>query len=154
MKIGMEKMKKLFSEQNIRQFFSYFVVGGIAALTEWICFFLLVSFAAMPYLAATVIAFLASTTVNWYLGRTFTFKNSRYNGNQVREVFLVFLVSAVGLGFNLALMVIFVAGLNMSTTPLKTMAKIIATGMVFIWNYLSRKIFIYKPEPKPKKQGN
>ena len=72
----------------------------------------------------------------------------------MREIFLVFLVSAVGLGFNLVLMVIFVAGLNMRTTPLKTVAKIIATGMVFIWNYLSRRIFIYKSEPKPKKQGN
>ena len=144
-------MKKM-SEINIKQFLSYFVVGGIAALTEWICFFLLESFTTMPYLTATVIAFLVSTTVNWYLGRTFTFKNSRHNENQLREIFLVFLVSAVGLGFNLVLMFIFVTGLDMNTTELKTMAKIISTGMVFAWNYLSRKIFIYKPEPK--KQRN
>ena len=148
----MRKMKKFLSELNIRQFLSYFVVGGIAALTEWIGFFLLVSFTTMPYLAATVIAFLVSTTVNWYLGRTFTFKNSRYNENKVKEIFLVFLVSAVGLGLNLVLMYIFVTGLDMSTTLLKTTAKIISTGLAFAWNYLSRKIFIYKPEPK--NQGN
>lgn len=141
-------MKKYLSELNIRQFISYFAVGGIAALTEWICFFMLVSFTTMPYLPATVIAFLVSTTVNWYLGRTFTFKNSRYNENQVREIIFVFLVSAIGLGFNLVLMYIFVAGLDMNTTLLKTIAKIISTGIVFVWNYLSRKYFIYNTEPK------
>lgn len=98
----------------------------------------------IPYLIATALAFIVSTTVNWYLGRTFTFKESKYQENRGKEVFLVFLVSAIGLGLNLLLMLLFVSGLGLNTTFLKTAAKVLSTGIVFIWNFLSRKLWIYK----------
>ena len=98
----------------------------------------------MPYLLATVLAFIVSTTTNWFLGRTFTFKESSYSNQRTKELLLVFLVSAIGLGFNLLLMFLFVRLLGMNTNLLKTAAKIMATGIVFIWNFVSRKIWIYR----------
>lgn len=139
-------MKGIFSKENIKQFLSYFGVGGIAALVEWTVFYLLERFTGIPYLIATVLAFIVSTTVNWYLGRTFTFKQSKYTEKRAKELFLVFLVSAVGLGLNLLLMLFFVSGLGMDTDLLKTAAKILSTGIVFIWNFLSRKLWIYRQE--------
>lgn len=130
--------------RSVKQFLSYFGVGGVSAIVEWVVFSLLEYLLDLPYLLATVLAFLVSTTVNWILGRTFTFKDSAYQEKKGKEAFLVFLVSAVGLLFNLLLMVLFVDIIGMNSNFLKTIAKVLATGIVFIWNFLSRKLWIYK----------
>ena len=113
-------------------------------MIEWGLFTLLEYLFNIPYLLATILAFIASTTTNWYLGRVFTFKESAYTEKRTKELFLVFLVSVIGLGFNLLLMYLFVDVFGMNTNLLKTLAKVLATGIVFVWNYLSRKLWIYK----------
>lgn len=136
-------MKKILSAENIKQFLSYFGVGGTAAIVEWITFFAMDRI-GLPYLISTMIAFVVATFANWYLGRIFTFKNSAYKNQKTKEISLVFLVSAIGLGFNLLLMYLFVDVIGMNAGLLKTVAKILATGIVFIWNYLSRKLWVYR----------
>ncbi len=137
-------MDKMLTSKGIKQFLSYFGVGGVSALVEWAVFSLLEYLLDMPYLLATILAFIFSTTTNWFLGRTFTFKESAYKDKKAKEIFLVFLVSAIGLGFNLLLMYLFVDVFGMNTNLLKTIAKILSTGIVFIWNFLSRKLWIYR----------
>lgn len=129
----------------MKQFLSYFSVGGVSALVEWTLFALLLYLLDMSYPVATTLAFIVSTTTNWYLGRSFTFKDSEaYKGKSVKEYLLVFLVSAIGLGFNILLMYFFVDVLGMNTKIMQTSAKVISTGIVFMWNFLSRKLLIYK----------
>lgn len=142
-------MRQLFTAKNIRQFLSYFGVGGVSALVEWAMFTLLETVLGLPYLLATVLAFFVSTTANWILGRIFTFRESSYQGKRLKEAALVFLVSAVGLGFNLLLMYLFVDVVGMNTHLLKTAAKILSTGIVFLWNFFSRKLWIYRDPEKP-----
>ncbi len=113
-------------------------------MVEWGVFSLLEYLLDVPYLLATILAFLVSTTVNWILGRMFTFRDSAYKEKKTKEAFLVFLVSAIGLAFNMILMYLFVDLIGMNTNLLKTAAKVLATGIVFIWNYLSRKLWIYR----------
>lgn len=137
---------------EIKQFISYFIVGGVSALVEWISFFLLGRFLNMPYLPATALAFVFSTTTNWFLGRTFTFKNSKLGKKKGKEFVQVFGVSGIGLLGNLGLMFLFVTVIGMKTEFLKTLAKIIATGIVFIWNYLARKLWIYRQKPEEGKE--
>ena len=69
-------MDKMLTSKGIKQFLSYFGVGGVSALVEWAVFSLLEYLLDMPYLLATILAFIFSTTTNWFLGRTFTFKES------------------------------------------------------------------------------
>lgn len=137
-------MRQIFSSKSMRQFFSYFGVGGISALVEWTVFSALEYLLDLPYLLATVMAFFVSTATNWFLGRKFTFKDSGYKGKKLTEIVLVFFVSAIGLVFNLALMYMFVSVLKMNTNLLKSVAKVLSTGIVFIWNFLSRKLWIYR----------
>ena len=139
-------MKELLSAKNIRQFFSYFGVGGVSALVEWGVFSILEYLFSVPYLLATILAFIVSTTTNWYLGRRFTFRDSKYQKKKTKEVLLIFLVSGIGLLFNLLLMYFFVDVVGMNTNIMKTLAKILATGIVFVWNFLSRKLWIYADE--------
>ncbi len=144
-------MKRILSAENIKQFLSYFGVGGAAAIVEWVTFFVMDRI-GLPYLISTIIAFIVATFANWYLGRVFTFKNSAYKDQKTKEIFLVFLVSAIGLGFNLLLMYLFVDVIGMNTNLLKVVAKIAATGIVFVWNFLSRKLWIYRTEENTKSE--
>lgn len=138
-------MSKIFSKQFIKQFISYFCVGGIAAIVEWVMFFIFSSVCRIPYLIATVLAFILSTTANWFLGRIMTFKDSKkYKGEAGKEIFLIFLVSAIGLVFNLILMYLFVTVIGLDSDLQMTFSKIMATGIVFIWNFLIRKFVVYK----------
>ena len=53
-------------------------------------------------------------------------------------------MSAIGLVFNVLLMYLFVTVIGLNTSFLKTVSKILATGIVFFWNFFVRKLFIYK----------
>lgn len=138
-------MNRLFENSAIKQFISYFFVGGIAAVVEWIVFALFANAVEMNYIVATCLAFLFSTAVNWMLGRIWTFKSStNYENKRAKELLLVFTVSAIGLLFNMGLMYLFVTVIGLDTAILKTISKIIATGIVFFWNFYVRKFVIYK----------
>ena len=136
---------KLLNKANIKQFISYFFVGGVAAIVEWVMFFIFSNVLQINYFVSTVIAFIFSTTANWILGRITTFKdNNTYKDKKAKEAFLVFVVSAIGLLFNLILMYLFVTVMGFDSSLGKTLSKIAATGIVFIWNFLIRKLVIYK----------
>lgn len=136
---------KLLNKANIKQFISYFFVGGVAAIVEWVIFFIFANVLQINYFVSTVIAFIFSTTANWILGRITTFKdNNTYKDKKAKEAFLVFVVSAIGLLFNLILMYLFVTVMGFDSSLGKTLSKIAATGIVFIWNFLIRKLVIYK----------
>ena len=134
---------KLLNKANIKQFISYFFVGGVAAIVEWVMFFIFANVLQINYFVSTVIAFIFSTTANWILGRITTFKdNNTYKDKKAKEAFLVFVVSAIGLLFNLILMYLFVTVMGFDSSLGKTLSKIAATGIVFIWNFLIRKLVI------------
>lgn len=136
---------KLLNKANIKQFISYFFVGGVAAIVEWVMFFIFANVLQINYFVSTVIAFIFSTIANWILGRITTFKdNNTYKDKKAKEAFLVFVVSAIGLLFNLILMYLFVTVMGFDSSLGKTLSKIAATGIVFIWNFLIRKLVIYK----------
>ena len=136
---------KLLNKANIKQFISYFFVGGVAAIVEWVMFFIFANVLQINYFVSTVIAFIFSTTANWILGRITTFKdNNTYKDKKAKEAFLVFIVSAIGLLFNLILMYLFVTVMGFDSSLGKTLSKIAATGIVFIWNFLIRKVSIYR----------
>lgn len=135
----------MFTKDSVKQFISYFFVGGMSAVVEWVMFFIFANALHIQYLISTGFAFVFSTTTNWFLGKTITFKgNNTYIGKRLKEIILVFVVSGIGLLFNLLLMYVFVDVLKFDTSVLKMLAKAMATGIVFIWNFLIRKFVIYK----------
>lgn len=138
-------MEKIVDNLLVKQFVSYFFVGGLAAIIEWIMFALFANLIGINYIFATCLAFIFSTATNWGLGRIWTFKdNQSYVNQKVKEAVLIFSVSVVGLLFNIGLMYLFVSVLKLDTAALKTLSKIMATGIVFFWNFLIRKTVIYK----------
>lgn len=132
----------------MRQFLSYVVVGGAAAIVEWSAFFIGSTIARIPYHVSTVFSFLAGTFANLMLGKRATFKNCRkYEGRRFKEGIDVFAASAAGLLMNLALMRVFVGVLGCDTGLLINLSKVMATGIVFVWNYFVRKLVVYRDKP-------
>ena len=124
--------------EEIKKFISYFFVGGCAAIVEWVTFYL--SNLVFNYTISTIIAFILATTANYFLGKVMTFKNCK---QEKKDIIGVFIVSGIGLVFNILLMRLFIEILKFK---INILAKILATGIVFIWNYVSRRLFIYKEE--------
>jgi putative flippase GtrA len=80
----------------------------------------------------------SATLYHYFLGNILVFTSgARYEKG--KELSLVFAVSIMGLAFNLILMYIFVG--MMLLQPM--FAKVLASCIVVIWNYLARKKWIF-----------
>ncbi|MDY4920164.1 MAG: GtrA family protein [Phascolarctobacterium sp.] len=125
----------------------YLFVGGTAALVEWALFYVFINYLlgglgwslTTLTMTATALAFSLSTLVHYFLGNILVFDSgSKYKKG--KELSLVFLVSIMGLGFNLLLMYIFVTLL--AWEPM--LSKLLTSCIVVVWNYLSRKKWIFR----------
>lgn len=125
----------------------YLFVGGTAALVEWGLFYIFLHFVlfrlplSLPAVAlwATGLAYSCSTVYHYFLGNILVF-DSGARFSRAAELGLVFVVSGLGLGFNLVLMYVFVGLLTWQ--PM--ISKIVASFLCVAWNYLARKYFIFK----------
>lgn len=128
-----------FDKAQLRELFLYLIVGGLATLVEWIGFWLFNGVLHIQYLIATAIAFIISTFANWVFGRLLVFKDP---GGQslTKELASIYLASSVGLLLNLIIMYILVDFLSIH----EMFSKMTATVLVFSYNYLVRKLVIYK----------
>lgn len=124
--------------KNFRDFTLYFIVGGVATITEWIVFFILDSKMNCHYLLATAIAYIISTFVNWAVGRLLVFKTT--NQPLWKEITSIYVASIIGLMMNMAIMWFAVEVLSI----IEMISKVIATCIVFLWNFIIRKLVIYK----------
>ena len=130
------------NKAEIKSFFLYLLVGGIATAVEWVMFALLNGKLHIHYLAATVAAYIISTFCNWAAGRLLVFNKSRLG--VIKEILGIYIASIGGLLLNLVIMFILVEAF---TIP-EMMSKVTATILVFIYNYLVRKKIIYKENDK------
>ena len=116
----------------------YFFVGGAAAVVDFVLFAGQVKVSDVPWYYAGVVSFIAATLVNYLLSIRFVFQSGvRFSKNH--EIALVFLVSAVGLAINQAVLFLLIA--MAAVDPLA--AKVGATGAVFFWNYAARLKFVF-----------
>lgn len=139
-----------YTNNEYMKVFLYLVIGGSAAILEWILFYVILRcidglygavFPTYHVLTATTAALTLSTCYHYVMGNIFVFDSgSRYR--KKAEISLVFLVSTIGLLWNLLLMWIFTAPALLGLPPVPS--KILASAIVTVWNYLSRKKWVFK----------
>lgn len=134
----MTMIKTIMNKKFIQDFSLYVIVGGIATLTEWVLFYFFNVNLEWHYIVATTIAYIISTLVNWVAGRLIVFKER--NTSVKTEVLAIYIVGVLGLLMNLFIMWFLVNLFDAN----EMISKIIATGVVFIWNFIIRKLAIYK----------
>ena len=130
---------KQFLDKYMGGLFGYLIVGGLATIVEWAGFWLFSEKLSIEYLLATALAFAISTFANWLFGRLLVFRGKQQQ-SLLREILSVYLASIVGLLINLLIMFLLVQLLGVE----KMIAKMAATVLVFTYNYLVRKLIIYR----------
>ena len=116
----------------------YFLVGGAAAAVDISLYALFAQVLGYPYLVVAACTFVVATAVNYGLSIRHVFESGIRFGKR-QEVALVFAVSAVGLAINQLALYVFVENFQANLI----VAKVLATGAVFAWNYLLRSRVIF-----------
>lgn len=132
--------KNLFitkSSNTFIQFFRYIFVGGVAFLADGGSLFLITTI-GVNYLISVIFVFVIGLAVNYGLSKLLVFENSSVNG---KIEFLVYgIIGVIGLGFTEIIMYVLteIAGLYFMVS------KVIATIIVLVWNFVARKITLYR----------
>ena len=129
--------RRIISRRNVpTQVLWYLLVGGIALSADFIVF---LSLLQAGIIVAVVVGFFVGTLVNYVLSKFLAFRGGRFGTSN--EIVRLFAVALVGVALTLGL-VMALTGLGF----IPVAAKLIATVMVFAWNYLGRRIFVFGPD--------
>jgi putative flippase GtrA len=121
-----------------RQFARYLGIGIIATLADWAIFYTLISLSGVFYALALATSYSASTVLNFFLNRRYTFRN-RYRRVYLQLALFV-AIAIVGLGLNEVIVYGLVQLIPGGETGISLMAsRVIATGIVFLWNFALNK---------------
>lgn len=122
----------------MKTFARYFLVGGTAAAVDLSFFVVFSTWLGFNYLIVGAVGFIIATLVNYVLSIRFVFQSGK-RFSQSREIAYVYGISAIGLGLHTA--ILFVAVSQAGWPGLA--GKILATGLVFIWNYSARRYYVF-----------
>ena len=125
-------MKKL-----IEQMFKFVVVGGLSFVLDFIIYYVLTNFFSVYYLVAGFFSFSLSLIFNYLMSMKFVFK-SKDNLKKTHEFMIFVTLSVMGLGINLLSLFILVDQFKMNDL----IAKVFVAGIVMVFNFITRKIFI------------
>lgn len=121
------------------QLLTYLFIGGACAIVNFAAFLLLLKMKISVTISAPL-AFILAAAVNYLLCISILFRH-RARWNSIIEVFFYIIVVGVVCLFDLLITKVFFAG---GFSP--AFSKIIATGVIFIFNFIGRRFLIF-PEP-------
>lgn len=124
-------------KQLYKQILRFLVVGGTAFLIDFGILWLLTEHLGIDYLLSNAISFTASVIYNYILSTAWVF-NTKQTKSKYWSFAVFLLLSIAGLGINQGIMWITVeqAGINY------LLSKILATVIVMIFNFITRKRFL------------
>ncbi|MDO4287879.1 MAG: GtrA family protein [Eubacterium sp.] len=129
----MNKLIQFLKSERFAEIFRFAVNGGVSFVVDYAVLFILTEFFDVNYLISSGISFTLSVIVNYLICVLWVFKNVKKNDTKTVVLFVG--SSVIGLLINQVLMWFFV-----EITGLYYMiAKIIATIIVMIWNYVAKR---------------
>lgn len=124
-------------DKLIRQIAKFGVVGVVCFGIDYGILILLTEFGGLDYLFSSGISFSISVVVNYLLSIRFVFQ-SKKSSNKAKEFIIFVVLSITGLLLTEALMWAGVEKLMLHYM----FAKVIVTGIVMVYNFVTRKIFL------------
>lgn len=127
------------------------LTGGICFVVELAVLILLKGRLGIDTLIATPIAFLISVILNYLLCVIWVFRGAKNRGAGAKAGFLI--TSLIGLGLNELLMLLFrltlgedavILTLGTKEINMYVLNKCLATLIVMIWNYFSKRAVLYR----------
>lgn len=123
---------------NYVQIAKFAVAGIIGACIEIGLFFFFIAFTGLHYLMANFIAISVAILVNYFISQKWVFETGRYS--KTKEFTFFIGVSVIALLFNQLLMWVLVDAVELNMK----LSKIVAIGLVAIYNFLAKKFFVFK----------
>lgn len=133
-------MKRLF-----KQIVAFTLVGLAATAIDFSIYFVL-TYLGLYHLVSATIAFILATLFNYRASLSYVFESKFKDQNNVMELILFVLLSIIGLALTVFFLWLFVDYFQFS----HLLGKILATAIVMVWNFVSRKLLI---ENKSSKEG-
>ena len=131
------------TDSTLIQLLRYAVVGGLAFAVDFGSLYVLTEWLHLYYLHSAGVAFLLGLSTNYVLSVVWAFQTRTFQNPYVVNMgFLPFSV-VLGLGLNQGLMY----GLTEKAGSHYLFSKVVATGLVFMWNFGSRKLILFHNAP-------
>lgn len=121
----------------ILQFCKFGIVGVLCFLIDYGLMVALTETTNLSYFGSCGISYTTSVIVNYVLSMRFVFKG-KHGRNKLAEIGVFVFLSIIGLAFNQLIMWIEVETYHM----FYAWAKLFATLMVTVYNFISKKIFL------------
>ncbi len=134
-------INEIFKKETNNTFFQlirYTFVGGVAFLADFGTLAFFTEYFNIHYLVSAIIGFTVGLTVNYILSITWVF-NQRAVSNKSLELLIFIIIGLVGLVFNELFLWFFTDKVEIHYL----LSKIIATIIVYFWNFFARKHFLF-----------
>lgn len=142
-------MKKL-----LEQIFKFAIVGGISFVVDFLVYTIMCNVLNIHYIIAGISGFTVSVVVNYILSMRFVFV-SKDDLRKDKEFVIFVVLSLIGMFLNSVILYVCIDLIYMnwnwlnqvlSIDWMNILAKVIATGIVMVYNFITRKIFLEKKE--------
>jgi putative flippase GtrA len=134
--------KALFAEPTTNlfiQMFRYLFVGGGAFIVDWGSLALF-KFIGFNLYVSTALAFVLGLVANYILSKAFVFKAEKSSVGNTAEFIIYGVIGVIGLGLTELLMFILSEKIGIHFL----ISKIIAAAIVLVWNFVARKLILYR----------
>ncbi len=121
----------------IKKIVNFGLVGVIATAIEYILLIVLKEIFKIDVLIASGIAFTISLLFNYILSIKYVFVDKK-EMSKAKEMTGFFITGLIGLGINQLMMYVLVDLVSIYYL----FAKVISTGIVMVWNFVSRHLFL------------
>lgn len=131
---------------RLKEIFRFILTGGVCTVIEYAALYILKEWLHLSAVAATPIAFLISVLVNYILCVRWVFPDAKEGSRRAQLGFVI--TSGIGFFLNWGLMWVLTSLfgedavlLSLCGFALKVymVNKVIATGLVMVWNYFTKR---------------
>ena len=150
----------------MKLFFKYCISGGTAFIIDFLIYVILIQYLDWHYLTAAAISFIFAASANFIVQKNWVFKDR--NLKFLRQFLIFSLIALVGLAINQLILYLSVETIGLKNLVIKDynisgniisaniidlklglmLAKIIAAGIVLIWNFFNNKFITFKNTDK------
>ena len=130
-------MKELKNNKLLLQIFKFIVVGGTATVIDFVVLFILKEFIGLNEIVANTISFTVSVIYNYIASVKWVFDVDQ-DKNKSKQFITFIIFSIIGLLINNLILWICIDKLSIYYL----IGKAIATGIVMVFNFITRKMFL------------